>query len=148
MVVAEQFHHLAGVDAKEAEESRELVCERDLRGVKALQAYFRASAFLTSTIRTGWSRKPNKSDIVVATSGSDVPTTVKGGEKKSAIPDPSRRNSGHMAVPNLLPGPFKSLLKNRLDRHRRRFLAGRCCESRYCGVQLTVSLPDAVAPES
>ena len=32
-----------------------------------------------------------------------VPTTTNGGLKKSATPDPSRRNSGHIAVPTTQP---------------------------------------------
>ena len=34
--------------------------------------------------------------MALATATLLVPTTVKGGSKKSATPDPSRRNSGHM----------------------------------------------------
>jgi hypothetical protein len=74
---------------------------------KALQAYLSASAVRTSTTRTGWSRKPNTSVTAWAAPGSEVPTTRKGDEKKSAIPEPSRRNSGHIAAPIVICVPAR-----------------------------------------
>ena len=76
----------------------------------ALQAYLSASAMRTSTTRTGWSRKLNKSVTASATRGSEVPTTTKGEAKKSAIPEPSRRNSGHIAAPMAMSVPARPLV--------------------------------------
>src|SRR6476469_4535741 len=70
---------------------------------KALHAYFSASALRTSTKLISWPRNANMSVSVVVTRSSAVPTTTKGGLKKSATPDPSRRNSGHIAVPTAQP---------------------------------------------
>ena len=66
---------------------------------KALHAYFSASAVPTSTWWIGWSRKSNSCSQACRVRSSAVPTTTKGGEKKSSTPQPSRRNSGHIAVP-------------------------------------------------
>ena len=44
-----------------------------------------------------------------------VPTTVNGGAKKSATPEPSRRNSGHIAVPKTGRRLAESLLEHRRD---------------------------------
>ena len=89
---------------------------------KALQAYLSASAMRTSTTRTGWPRKPNRWVTASATRGSRVPTTTKGAAKKSAIPEPSRRNSGHIAVADGDPGAGQAAGERRghhvLDRPR------------------------------
>ena len=63
----------------------------------ALQAYLSASATRTSTIRTGWSRKPNRLGDRVARRRIRGPERPRRGVKKSATPEPSRRNSGHIA---------------------------------------------------
>ncbi len=73
----------------------------------ALQAYLTDSATRASTTRTGWSRKPNSLVTVSATRGSEVPTMARGEAKKSATPEPSRRNSGHIAAPAASPVPAR-----------------------------------------
>ena len=40
--------------------------------------------------------------------GSPAPTTTNGGSKKSSTPEPSRRNSGHMAMPTVHPAGSSS----------------------------------------
>ena len=66
---------------------------------KALHAYFSASALRTPTTLISRSRNENISVSRSVTRSSEVPRTTKGGWKKSATPEPSRRNSGHIAVP-------------------------------------------------
>ena len=60
-------------------------------------------AVFVSTTRTGSSEKPRSSVRVSAARRSPVPTTTNDGLKKSRTPDPSRRNSGHMAVATVRP---------------------------------------------
>ena len=74
---------------------------------KALQAYFRDSAVRVPTTRTGCSRKPKRLVTASATRGSAVPTTTSGDAKKSATPEPSRRNSGHIAAPAVTGAPAR-----------------------------------------
>src|SRR5580693_5112125 len=77
---------------------------------KALQAYLSDSAVRGSTTRAGWSRNPNNPLMVSATYGSEVPTTISGALKKSATPEPSRRNSGHMAAPGVIAVPARPVV--------------------------------------
>ena len=83
---------------------------------KALQAYFSASAVRDLDLRgSRWSRKEKSSrQRVPARRSSAVPTTTNGGSKKSCDPDPSRRNSGHIAVPTVQPAGSQ-LGEDRLD---------------------------------
>src|SRR6476659_1665723 len=71
---------------------------------KALHAYLSASAVPTPTWWISRSRKAKSSARPCLVLSWAVPTTTKGGEKKSSTPQPSRRNSGHMAVPTDHPG--------------------------------------------
>src|SRR6478672_2002734 len=71
---------------------------------KALQAYFSDSAVVVATCRVSTSRNENSSATVAAALSSAVPTTTNGGAKKSRTLTPSRRNSGHIAVPTSQPG--------------------------------------------
>ena len=88
--------------------SRDISLAKDtLVAWKALQAYFRDSAVRGPTTRTGWSRKPNRLVTASATRGSEVPTTTSGEAKKSATPEPSRRNSGHIAAPAVTGAPAR-----------------------------------------
>ena len=79
--------------------SRDISLAKDtLVAWKALQAYLSASAMRTSTTRTGWSRKPNRSVTASATPGSEVPTTSEGrGEEVGdprALPQELRAHRG------------------------------------------------------
>ena len=80
----------------------------------ALHEYLRASAVRGSHHLTGTSRNPSSSVMVSATGLCWVPTTVNGGAKKSATPEPSRRNSGHIAVPKLEPRLSEHVDENRV----------------------------------
>ena len=95
---------------------------------KALQAYFSDSAVRVSTTRTGCSRKPNRLVTASATRGSEVPTTISGEAKKSATPEPSRRNSGHIAAPAVDRRARQASGQRRVTTSPRP-----CPAARYCG---------------
>ena len=69
----------------------------------ALHAYFSASAASTGSACAGCSMPPKRCSTTLNVRSSLTPTTVRAGSKKSCTLEPSRRNSGAIAMPKSTP---------------------------------------------
>ena len=113
------------VHAEQPEQPGHLVGERHLRRVERVARVLErlGDPHCRSTCSGLAEEAEQAGDRVSATAGSAVPITMNGGSKKSAMPEPSRRNSGHIAAPYPMPVCRRAAGQRRqhhvLDRARR-----------------------------